>query len=276
MNHKTGKTHLTNEYNADRYAQQLTGDLNERLKGRKTLIVCHKGIEDHINSYTSTFDRYTGHWGSLDGSNEFRDCDSVVIFGLNYRPKTWATNVFFATQGIPKSDEWFNNKDERGFMDFEDIRRDLEINQISVDTIQAINRVRCRKTIDERGSCEKTDVYILLPYGEQGKTILKHIVDAMPNIKVDFDFNYDAVKRKVRRSEHEQGLCTFLKNAGSGEYHKKDICKRLKMGTATFERLIAKVNGNANCMLSKVMAEENITYHVSGHGRGSKAYFLKQ
>ena len=276
MDHKVGKTHLTNEYNADRYAQQLIGDLNNRVSGRKTLIVCHKGIEDHINSYPSTFERYTGHWGELDGSNEFRDCDSVVIFGLNFRPKTWSPNVFFATQGIPKSDAWFNDKDERNFKDFEDIRRDLENSQLSVDIIQAINRVRCRKTVDSIGNCEPTDVYILLPHGEQGRTILKHIMDAMPKIKVDFDFNYDAVKRNVKRSEHERGLCMFLKNKGAGEYHKDSICRRLKMGTRTFERLVAKANEDPKCLLARTMVEHNITYHVVGHGRGAKSFFLKQ
>ena len=276
VNHKVGKTHLTNEYRARGYAEQLMGDLNVRVKGRETLLICHMGIEDHVNSFPATFKRHTAHWGELDGSNEFRHCDSVVIFGLNFKPKNWATNVFFACQGIPKDDGWFSDKRKRVFRQYEDIRRDLEDAQLAVDTIQGINRVQCRQTIDGKGNCKPTDVYLLLPMEKQAKTILNYIRKAMPNMVVEHDFDYNAVKRKVKQSDHENGLCSFLKISQSGEYSKKYICRRREMSPATFERLISKANEDATSMLAKTMAKEGISYHVKGHGRGSKAFFLKQ
>jgi hypothetical protein len=273
--HKVGKWHLTNEYKSINYARELIGDMNVRLKGRKSLIVCHKGIEDQINSFKTTFDMSTAHWGELDGSNKYRDHDSVVIFGLNFRQKTWASNVFFACQGIPEDDRWFKDKRKRTFKHLEDVRRDLEDAQIAVDTIQAINRVRCRQTIDSEGNCKPTDVYLLLPQKTQAKTILKYIVRAMPNVNVVFDFNYNSVKRKAKESNHENGLCTYLKNQPKGEYTKKNIISRKKMSTATFERLIAKAKSDPDCKLAQTMVEHNVTYHVTGKGRKIRSFFLK-
>jgi hypothetical protein len=275
-NHKLGKWHLTNEYKARGYAEQLMGDLNVRVKGRETLIVCHLGIEDLIKDFVPEFTRHTAHYGALDGSNEFRSCDSVVIFGLNFRPKNWSTNCFFACQGLPQDDAWFNDKRKRVFKKYEDIRRDLEDAQLAVDIIQAVNRSRCRQTVDKQGNCKPTDIYLLLPRVKQAKTILKYIERAMPYLQVEFDFDYKAIKRGVRKSDREGGLCKFLKIQPTGEYRKKDICKRKAMSPATFERLVAKAKDDPTSELAKVMRENNISYHVTGKGRASKAYFLKQ
>ncbi len=139
-----------------------------------------------------------------------------------------------------------------------------------------MNRVRCRQTVDAQGNCKPTDVYLLLPRVKQAKTILKYIERAMPYLQVEFDFDYKAIKRGVRKSDREGGLCTFLKNRPTGEYLKKDICKRKAMSPATFERLVAKAKDDPTSELAKVMLENNISYHVTGKGRASKAYFLKQ
>jgi len=273
----TGRSSIMpNEYEARRNAEQLMGDLNERLKGRKVLIVCHKGIKDLIKCFDSTFEkRYVDYYGNLDGSNQYKDCDAVVLFGLNHRGKIWATNIFFALQGLPDSNDWFHDPEERAFKGFKDVREDLANAQLSVDTIQALNRVRCRKTIDDKGNCPKTDVYILLGDDSRGKHVKHSIVKAMPNINVDYNFNYNAVKRKAKKIRYEEALSSYLKDQNAGEYTKKALIKRYGMGARQFEKIVAKAKVDPECLLARTMEEENISYHVTGHGRGAKAFFLK-
>ena len=139
---------------------------------------------------------------------------------------------------MPKSEDWFWNKRARRYKDIGDIRQALDWGIVAVDAIQAINRVRCRKVIDAEGNCPETEVFIILPSGKQGKVILDIIKSAMPDVNVNLEFAYGHLKRKFRKSNHEDALCVFLKNARKGKFYKDKICKRLGMATRTFELCI--------------------------------------
>jgi hypothetical protein len=41
-----------------------------------------------------------GHWGAIDGRNDWQDHDTAVLIGLPYRDEVWATNAFFSLQGV--------------------------------------------------------------------------------------------------------------------------------------------------------------------------------
>ena len=149
----------------------------------------------------------TGHWGKVDGSNEWKDCNTAVIFGLPYRPDTWSANVFMACQG-PQETEWLRGE-ERSFNGHVDIRQSLKTGQMIVDIVQAINRVQCRKVIDDQGNCPETDIYMLLPKGHLAEEILQGIRHEMPEINIIEDWDYLSQKHKQkrpRRSNHESAL----------------------------------------------------------------------
>ena len=44
----------------------------------------------------------------------------------------------------------------------------IEASQMAVDVVQAINRARCRRVVDDHGRCEPVDVYIRLPRDAKG------------------------------------------------------------------------------------------------------------
>ena len=82
------------------------GELERTLHhDRRVLVVCHKDMEAHIAGIPSKFtERAVAHWGALDGKNDWRDFDTVALYGLPYRPPEWAPNTFMAIQGVQDTD----------------------------------------------------------------------------------------------------------------------------------------------------------------------------
>jgi hypothetical protein len=186
--HKVGKAYMNS--NSKELTNQLIEDLNQRLSMREVLIVTHKGVENDFAKVKTNFNLHVGHWGKIDGSNSWKDCDAVVIFGLPYLPLNWSPDVFMSIQG-PQETKWFIDNDCRVHGEHQDIRKALEYGQMSTNIIQAINRVRCRKTIDQKGNCGPTDVYLMLPPSDQKltETILHEIKAAMPGVRFEYDWN---------------------------------------------------------------------------------------
>jgi hypothetical protein len=268
--HNTGKRYMRNK--AKELSRELIGELNEKLgEDRKVFICTHKDVEPVLDSYQPKFDLKTGHWGAVDGSNDYRDCDTAVIFGLPYRPNTWSANAFMALKG-PQSSEWLQQSDNRKWRKHEDIRKSLKHGQIITSIIQAINRVRCRKVIDDEGNCPDTDIYLMLPADEIAKEILKGIRKEMPGIKT-VTWNFSSAKRKVKRSNHELALSKFIINMNIGRQAITIIKKTLGMSSTTCESLIRKMK-DENSDLYKTMTKTGAKY-LSG-GPGKRAFIAKE
>ncbi|MDA8638131.1 hypothetical protein N9L49_05920, partial [Rhodospirillales bacterium] len=146
---------MMREKHKDR-VQRLLANLEAALPAqRKVFLCCHKSVKPYPMTLKPHFERFEiGHWGAIDGRNDWRDCDVAVLFGLSYRNPIWANNTFMAFQGR-QEDEWIHNPT---FNEYTDVRREMQDRQIAVSIIQAINRVQCRKVIDGDGNCPPTDV----------------------------------------------------------------------------------------------------------------------
>ena len=270
--HNTGKRYMKNK--AKELSRELIVELNEKLGEDKKVFICtHKDVEPVLDSYQPKFDLKTGHWGAVDGSNEYRDCDTAVIFGLPYRPNTWTANAFMALKG-PQSSEWLQQSDNRKWRKHEDIRKSLKYGQIITSIIQAINRVRCRKVIDDEGNCPNTDIYLMLPADEIAKEILKGIRKEMPGIKT-MTWNFSSAKRKVKRSNHESALSKFLMNMNIGRQPISTIKNSLGISRTTFKRLLEKIN-DKNSNLHKTMTKVGAKYITQGPGKGRRAFIVKE
>ena len=84
-----------------------------------------------------------------------------------------------AIRGL-QSNEWLQNSTKRAFGTIEDIQRGLQLSQITVSILQAINRIRCRSVINEYGNCKSSKIYLLIPHREEGEKILDGIFTEMP------------------------------------------------------------------------------------------------
>lgn len=255
---------------------RLIEDLEGRLSSdRKVFLCCHKSVEPFAKTFAPNFATFEiGHWGAIDGRNDWKDCDVAVLFGLSYRNPIWANNTFMAFRGR-QEDEWLK---EPKFEEFSDVRREMQNRQISVAVIQAINRVQCRKVIDDAGNCSATDVFIVLPEGAPGDAILSAIETEMPNICVkDWNFVLDGVRQKepkIRKGSAHEALLAYMQNQPPGEYSVVQIKSDLDLSDSLWKESIAKALRDEDHPLTKDLAGIKVSY-VPGQGRGAKSQLVK-
>lgn len=176
-----GKDHLAKHIH--KILPPILADLNTRLTGRNVFIATHKDISQKVIAATSHLKREVGTWGRIDGSSAWKDCDTAFIIGLRYMPDSWIANTFFALQGMRDTD-WLQSK-ARPFGKHKDIRSAfLKTGQMTAEVIQAINRLCCRKVRDGEGNCPVAEVYLLLPDGAVGGSILKGITGLMEGVVI--------------------------------------------------------------------------------------------
>src|SRR5262249_46222753 len=123
---------------------RLIDDLTRRLAPERKMFFCvHKAVEHELpdDSELPFAKVAKAHWGAVDGSNAYADCDVAVIFGLPFRDAvTWPTNVFFALQGV-QGDDWLDNPTWKGHVN---LREDMLRRQLAASVHQAINPICCR------------------------------------------------------------------------------------------------------------------------------------
>lgn len=234
------------------------------------LVITQKRTKDIIKSGPSLAKQEIGHWGDLDGKNNWNHCDTVVIYGLPYPDDIEATNVFHGCTDI-RSEDWFAGKREYGR--HADIKTELKNGFIVRNMVQAINRAKCRTIIDDNGNCAPTDVYILLPHGIVGDAVLAAIESQMPDAKIA---PWEALPNRVMSSltRNERALLSELRQSTRGvPVTKTHVIGRLFITGRTFERVTAKLR-KPNSALMQELAKIGVEFRCGG-GRGREAHFLR-
>ncbi len=254
----------------------LIADLTQRLAPERKVFLCvHKAVEHELpDSHELPFNKVAkAHWGAVDGSNEYADCDVAVIFGLPYRDATtWPTNVFFALQGV-HGDDWLDNPTWNGHVN---LREHMVRRQLASSVIQAINRIRCRHVTDEHGGCPPADVFIVLPSGERGEYVLSAIRREMPGLHVvDWPFEPDGPKVRRRDTGTPHGrLLTFMENRAPGRTSLQVVARELGL-KQTAKKELQKNLRNENHPTTLALKTMGVTYAVTGKGRGGKSELVK-
>jgi hypothetical protein len=267
-----GKTKMTDRGKVR--LPRLLANLQQHLTpDRKVLLCLHKCVEHTAVGYAPAFTAYSvAHWGAVDGRNDWKDHDAVVIFGLPYLPQTWATNTFFALQGL-QDDRWLKDP---VWCDYPDVRREMQRRQLTVSVIQGVNRVHCRRVIDADGNCPPTDVFIVLPQGVDGDTILSHLRDEMPGaVVVPWDFEMDGPSERVRRGSSHAALLALMSNRLPGETPMSFIKSELGL-TASAAKDLRGVLRDDDHDLTKSLANLGVHYLTTGKGRAARSYLLKR
>ena len=263
--------------------RHLLDDLTARISSESRVFICsHKDVEHHIVQYETPFDMRTGHWGAIDGLNDYQDCDTFVCFGLPYRDRITSSNVFFALKG-PQDDEWLQSAEKRASHGYSDIRQAIEEGQVISDVIQAINRIRVRRVIDEHGNCEPADCYLLIGQDRTSNRLLESIRKAMPGITIkDWDLNLGHKQSKVahrrgpkpHRSRYADSLCKFLEGSPAGQWSSSKLRSLLGIPAERWKALQKQLK-NPDSSLSRRLTEIGCRYICEGVGRGSRSYILK-
>lgn len=268
--HKQGKVHMRN--NAKTLCESLMCNLSDKLTNQaKVFVCCHQAVEPALKLHKPDFQLNVGHWGAVDGSNQWKDCDTAVIFGLPYIPDTWAANAYFALQGVQDT-EWLQTK-HRPHGKHKDVREALKTGHIVSSVVQAINRIRCRKVIDVQGNCPKADVYLMLPNAKASEAILKGILESMPKVNL-CEWTFSDAKRKTRKSNGEDSLIAYATNMYTGKESSSVIKRSIGIDGNAWERLIAKLKQTGS-NLNNELTNIGVTYTTERTGSVLRGYLIK-
>jgi len=248
--------------------------LESELGPERSVFMCmHKDTEHVAKTYEHPFARFdVGHWGAIDGRNDWSEYDTAVILGLSYRDHVWSTNQFCAIQG-PQDSAWMQ---EPSWKDHSDVRQIMEQRQLSVSIIQAINRVRCRRVIDAQGRSPSADIFIILPKDKTGDAILRDIHADMPALKeVPWLFDLDGPKvRKARKGTSHEALITYMTNRLPGSTAMPTIQRELGMRASKLKELKAVLRNDTHSTTT-ALRKIGVKYVVRGAGRGSQTFLIK-
>jgi hypothetical protein len=248
--------------------------LQREVGPESSVFMCmHKDTKHVALTYAHPFARFdVGHWGAIDGRNDWSDYDTAVIFGLPFRNRVWSTNLFFALRGY-QDDYWFQYPD---WNEHDDVHQVMEQRQLSVSIIQAINRVRCRRVIDAQGRSPSADIYIVLPKDQTGDAILRDILEDMPCIQeVSWAFEMDgATVPTVRKGSSHEALIIFMTTRLPGETEMSIVKGELGL-TDNALRKLKGVLGKTDHPATIALRDMGVRYVVRGKGRGARSFLIK-
>lgn len=262
--------------------EALLSDLRDRIPTSANVFICsHKDLEPRITSYATPFGLKTGHWGAIDGSNEYQHCDTFVAFGLPYRDRIHIASTFFAMKG-PQDDAWLQRPEAREHLGYTDILRAISEAQLTADMIQAMNRIRIRRVIDEQGNCAPSDCFLILPQGPQGDRILDSIKKAMPGIRtMDWDLELDPSETRSNRrkapprSKYGEALCLFIHGQGPGRWSASHIRNALGIPYEPWKALTKQIK-KPESQLARKLLEMGCRLVTEGMGRGARSHIIKE
>jgi hypothetical protein len=175
----TGKT--TAKTKGDKLATDtvaaIVSHYGDRASERRVLVVVAKDGEDHfqrIGASAGFKDVATAHWNAIDGRNNWRDFDTLVIATLPYATASLDLNTYMAVNGQEMDDEALNAPPDEVKL--------VRENRMAAQLAQAMGRIRLRTMTKEDGTCEPCDIFLRLPNWR---------------LMVDADRILDAVKRTL-------------------------------------------------------------------------------
>jgi hypothetical protein len=260
--------------NAKTRVPRLLEALEREVGGESSVFMCmHKDTKHVALTYAQPFARFdVGHWGAIDGRNDWSDYDTTVILGLPYRTRVWSTNLFFALRGY-EDDYWFQYPD---WNEHDDVHQVMEQRQLSVSIIQAINRIRCRRVIDAQGRSPSADIYLVLPKDQTGDTILQDILVDMPGIhEVPWAFELDgSTVPNVRKGSSHEALITYMTTRLPGETAMSIIRVELDLSDSALKKL-KEVLGKTDHPTTTALRDLGVRYLVRGKGRSARSFLIK-
>jgi hypothetical protein len=267
--HRVGKEHLAKHAATEwpTLARELSGKISV---SSKVLTITHKSTKSLLKDKLSCRRHCIAHWHNLDGKNEWRDADAILLFGLPYPDNIAPTDIFHACTG-QWSMEWFDGN--REYAGYSDIMTAIKYGLMARSVVQAVNRARCRIIIDDQGNCEPTDVFILLPRGVVGDLMVAAIQAEMPDAKL---LPWTALPaRSPSITPSEKALVDELRRVTRHDvYTKTRVIDRLGITSRTFDRMSATLR-KPGSPLAQELAAIGVAFH-STKGRGKMTYFIKQ
>ena len=272
----TGKGAMTTR--AKSIARDTAGAVAQRYErddARRVFVVTHQDWEALVEQeFASVFDDVmVTHWNQIDGRNDWNDRDTVVILSLPYRNDAAGRNTLQAMQG-PMSTEALNNPPA--------IVGAIEASQMAVDVVQAINRARCRRVVDDHGRCEPVDVYIRLPRDAKGsrrekaEAIVEAVRDTMPDVVIeDWVIEETTIEKTAAAPTAVQVVAEHLLKMQPGRSVKaRDVQKAVRLSTRTWRRILHAMR-TPGSPLAVALTAIGVTYEMEATADGRRAWFRR-
>jgi hypothetical protein len=229
----TGKT--TAKMKGDKLATDTVAALvthyGERADERRVLVVVAKDGEDafqKVGASAGFMDFATAHWNKIDGRNDWRDFDTLVIATLPYATASLDLNTWMAVNEAELDDETLNAPPDEVKL--------VRENRIAAQLAQAMGRIRLRTMTTPDGTCAPCDIFLRLPnwrYMVDADRILDAVKRTLPGAQVvPWERASKRLKRDGRapraRKEAGASLLAYASRMESGTWEwVRDVRRRI-------------------------------------------------
>jgi len=258
---KTGKDNIDKNV--------ATNILSSVKLGNKTLIVTHKKNESFFEQVKE--DMYpsktieVAHWNAITGKNQWHDFDTCIIAGLNHKPEFYAQNrVIINTDTETTAFGVIQNPLKNAIAD----------SAMIAEIIQAINRIRIRKVIDDKGNCDKANIYVMLPQYKD-MAFVRDIKKEMPHIKIKEWKLKSATAIKEGKSHFDVVVKYLVNNLKDGDkIYINTVRDKLKIKDDSYRTMVGKTEGEKQEFKNKLYdyGIEIIEQSDGSRGRERKKY----
>jgi hypothetical protein len=277
IGHQVGKTHMIKPRIAKKRSRELMADLKGRLGEQEFLVVTHQGTEKAVTrAKWQGAQLATAHWGAVEGANVWRDCKTVAVFGLFYRPEGWAEGVYAGLAGIEEGERVLTGTDiSHG--DRKNVIEALEHGQLVVDVTQAVSRGCCRKVSSEEGDCPAMDIFIQLPDDQTGEAVLAGLIEMLPGVRTkEWDYTGELKKRPAHPSKDEDLAQHLLTLAPEQIITTTELREAVKVSVSALERFVRRYKeATAEDELVEPLRRAGIYYNLERKGSTTVACFWK-
>jgi hypothetical protein len=155
----------------------------ENLPSTKKVLFCgHKDIEQHLAYLHKTdpyFDEFhVAHWGAATGSNEWKECDTVIVVSLPYRDHAQAACSLATRLGLDLGMSALRDESQGS------AAKRFANSKTAVDVLQLLSRCRIRRMTDANGGCDPADLYLMVSNDWRGDDIIDRVTAEMPGVNL--------------------------------------------------------------------------------------------
>jgi len=245
------------------------------LKNSASPLLCvHKDTENKLGKNGIPKNWSTMHWGAINGVNKWKDCDSVLVYGLPYLPEHFCATTLMAFW------DWSYKIKNKPYqkdilqIDMPYIKETYKWLHIVVSLVQAGNRAHCRLMIDN-GQCPATDAYIFVKHELDKEVLTRHLSDLMPDLNIQ-DWNAPKTNSNSKGlNKTEKKIITGLQSSNSNLIKIPDFLSKLGIVANTFNNNYSKKLSKKQGALHEAISDIGWVY-LSGKESGKKLGVYRQ
>jgi hypothetical protein len=250
------------------------------LPNSKKVLVCgHKDIEKHF-LYLHKTDPYfeefhVAHWGAATGSNQWKECDTVIVVSLPYRDHAWAASSLTTRMGLEAGMSSLRDESKAS------LAKKLANSKTAVDVLQLLFRSRIRKVVDRDGGCEPADLYLMVSNDYRGEDIINRVTAEMPGVNLKpwkfrgYSITAEQADKRLENSS-ENAIQVWLEGLPIGRTPAKGLWEDEVISRKKFKDHWKPRLSDPKDSLHLMMKELGIRMSVRGSGNTQRVTFIRE